>query len=214
MDRRAALRALLLGVAGSSGCLTNRSADPETTASESDRTMESTSPETRPTATETTLPEGRTTVEPTTTERTTDACPPSAVPAKRVHEHSDYGLGIVRESTDGTAVAVVGEEWRSALETEAMSGADEEFVSATDFEASCVLVVQYTKSSSGHGLRVTGLEIDEDTVDADVCVVGPGGANDSPTANLFVRVPYSGPPPSKARLRLETPVRTVTVSSE
>ena len=212
MDRRAVLRTLLLGAASSSGCLTTRSADSETTATESTSTSEITLSETQPTATETTPHEMQTAS--TEPKSTSDACPSSAVPSNRVHRHSDYGLEIVREATHEPAVAVVGADWRSTLETDAMSEADEAFVTDTDFEQFIVLVAQYEKSSSGHSLRVTAAAIDGDTVRAELCVTVPGGPNDAPTENLFVQLPYSGTPPSTAKLRIETPTGTVTVSNE
>lgn len=209
MNRRRLLRTTVLGAASISGCLAAQSDDSTTTDNATTAVGQtetvSKKSETTSKETETTTEEGRT---------TTDGCQPASVPPDRIHEQTDYALGLVRENTETSAVAVVGADWRSVLNTDAMSEASTSFVTDTDFEQSIVIVVQYTKSSGGHELRVTNAEIDGDAVRADLCVVPRGGTNDAPTANLFVRVPYSGTPPSKVNVTIETPSETITVSGE
>lgn len=229
MDRRAVLRALGVGIGGLSGCARTRFTGPETTTGESSnrnratttRDGEVTSSDDETTASDVgttgrdddaTTRDANTTAE--TTETLSDGCPRSVVSADRRYARDDYGLGIVAEDADRPAVAVVGEDWRSELRTGEMSEADEAFVTGTDFEQFVLLVVQYPKSSGGHELRVTDYETDGDRLRADVCVVARGATQDAPTENLFVRVPYSGSPPSRAKVRIRRPNETITVSSQ
>lgn len=212
MNRRGVLRAVALGVAGVSGCLGSDSgAEPATggTTSGDGSTAATTDPTISATRTATT----RTATDATEATATTDRCGKSVLPDDRRRVHSDYGLRIV-DGTDEPAVAVVGEDWRSTLRTAAMSDADRRFVADTDFERFVLLVVQYRESGSANRLRVTDATVDGDTVRADVCVVTRPGPNDAPTANLFARVPYAGPPPSRARVSIRTPTGTVTVASD
>lgn len=101
-----------------------------------------------------------------------------------------------------------------ALDADEMADEDETFVAATDFEGFVVLVVEYTKSSGSHELRVTDATTDGDAFLADVCAVARGGTQDARTANLFVRLPYAESPPTRARVRIRRPNETVTVTSE
>lgn len=224
MNRRAVLRAVGLGATSIAGCVGFESSP---TAETSNRTTGATTrPATggaaSPTTDERTTARAETTTtadpEGTTTEDAdsspTDNCPPSAIPASRRHVHSDYALRFVRDTEHRPAVAVVGEDWRSTLRTDEMADADRGFLTGTDFDRFGVLVVQYTKSSGGHDLRVTGLNVDGRRVLAEICVVADGGTNDAPTANLLVRVPYDGLPPASAQVRIRTPTGPVTVSSE
>lgn len=217
MDRRRVLRIVGLGAVSLSGCLGTESDGSETTTDDATSAIGQT--KTASKKSETTSKETGTTSEKTETatgdrRTTTDGCPPAVVPADRTHEQTDYGLQLVRKNAETPAVAVVGEDWHSTLNADSMSEASETFVTDTDFEQSVVLVVQYTKSSGGHELRVTDVEIDGDAVRAELCVVATGATNDAPTANLFVRVPYSGTAPSKANVSIETPIETITVSGE
>lgn len=210
MDRRRVLRIVAFGAVNFPGCLATESDDSETTPDDATTAVGPTGTTSDTAGTnsknsETTTEEGRT---------ATDGCPSGVVPASRIHEQTDYGLELVRENTETPAVAVVGPDWRSTLNSAAMSEATETFVTGTDFGQSIVLVVQYTKSSGGHEIRVTDVEIDGDVVRAKLCVVARGGTNDAPTANLFVRVPYAGTAPSKADVSIETPTETITVSGE
>ncbi|WP_135825436.1 hypothetical protein [Halorussus ruber] len=217
MNRRAVLRVVGLSATGIAGCVGFGS-------EESGPTTEATTSTTRATARTTTEGAASTTTDGTTpatvetTEDTgasrTDNCPPSAIPARRRHVRSDYGLGLVRESGHRPAVTVVGDEWRSTLRTDEVTDADDAFLTETDFERFAVLVVQYTKSSGGHDLRVTDLGIDGRTVRAEVCVVADGATNDAPTANLLVRVPYEESLPTRAEVEIRTPTGPVTVASE
>jgi hypothetical protein len=202
MDRRTLLRALGVGVAGISGCAGVQSSGTETTASETT------------TAGETTTPRETITTREEETTATTDDCLPSAVSDDRTHAHSDYGLGIVTANTERPAVAVVGEDWRSKLQTDAMSEEDEAFVEETDFEQSVVLVVQYTKSSGGNGLRLTDYEFDGEALHVELCVVARGGPNNAPTTNLFASLEHAGPVPSTVEAQIERPMETVTVSNQ
>jgi hypothetical protein len=202
MERRTLLRALGVGVAGISGCAGVQSSGTETTTSETT------------TAGETTTPGETTTTREEETTTTTDDCPPSAVSDDRTHARSDYGLGIVAEETERPAVTVVGENWRSELRTDPMSEEDESFVEETDFERSVLLVVQYTKSSSGNGLGLTDYEFDGKTLRVELCVVARGGPNDAPTTNLFARLDHSGTVPSTVEARIDRGMETITVSSE
>lgn len=197
MKRRTLLRAASVGVVAVAGC-----AGAPTSSDEGTATRTTTTETTDSTATD-------------TTRTMTEDCPDSAVSDDRRYARSDYGLGIVQESVETPAVAVVGEDWRSSLRTDAMTDADEQFLAETDFDRSVVFVFQYTKSSSGEGLRLTDYEIRDGTLRAEVCVSKPKGAgpNDAPTTNLFVRLDHSGPVPQDASVRIETGDETVTVSS-
>lgn len=226
MDRRAVLRVVALGATGVAGCVGTESDGPaattDSTKATTDGTRATTHDRTSGTPDTTSETDSQTTVPETddstptrtatdTPEATTGRCGASELPDARRRVHSDYGLRIVGE-TDDPAVAVVGDDWRSALRVSAMSDADGEFVADTDFDRSVLLVVQYRESGSANRLRVTDLTTDGDTVRADLCVVTRSGPNDAPTANLFVRVPYSGTPPSRARVRIRKPTGPATVT--
>lgn len=214
MDRRTVLRVAALGATGVPGCVGTHSdgaRTPTGATTDVDAPTETTAERTTPDRTDSPSATGRTATN--APETTTDRCGASVVPDGRRRVHSDYALRIVSESDD-PAVAVVVGDWRGTLDTDAMSAGDESFVAATDFERFALLVVQYEKSSSGHELRATDLTTDGDTVRAALCVAGLGGPSDAPVANLFVRVPYSGSPPSHGRVRIRTPTETVSVASE
>lgn len=209
MDRRTALRAVALGATGVPGCLGSDSGTEATTGgttSGDGSTATTAAPTTPASRTATDAPEATATT-------TTDRCGDSVLSDDRRRVHSDYGLRIV-EGTDDPAVAVGGEDWRSTLDAAAMSDADRRFAAETDFERFVLLVVQYRESGSANRPRVTDATVDGDTVRADICVVTRPGPNDAPTANLFVRVPYSESPPSRARVRIRRPTGTVTVAGE
>lgn len=234
MDRRAVLRLLALGAAGASGCLgdgsgesgptaageASTSAGTESTpAAARDATREPSGP-TPTTSNETTADSttrATTSSEPANSpEPTTGGCPPSILPDGRRHVRDEYGLTLVSPDagSPARAVAVVGEDWRDTLDADAMTDEDAAFVSATDFDRFVVLAVQYEKSSGGHRLRVTDVAVEDDLVGATICVVARGATQDAPIANLFVRVPYSGSPPARARVRIRRPNEAITVSSE
>lgn len=211
MNRRAVLRCVALGATGIAGCVGSEESGP--TTNDAGSTAEATTADPATPATETTDVTEAETPSGTDDRNSPDSCPPSAIPASRRHVHSAHGLRFVRDSGHRPAVAVVGEDWRSTLRTDRMTDADKAFLTDTDFDRFGVLVVQYTKSSGGHDLRVTDLGLDGRTVRATVCVVADGGTNDAPTANLLVRVPYDGSPPTSAKVRIRTATGPVTVSS-
>jgi hypothetical protein len=196
MNRRTLLRTAGVGVAAVAGCL-------ETATDAADDLGDRTT-------------DGTTTRTTETTRTMTDECPESAIQSDRVHAHSDYGHGIVREGVERPAVAIVGEDWRSELRTDEMSAEDEAFVTGTDFDQSFLLVVQFTKSSSGDELRITDYWIDDETLRADLCLAGTKdiSPDDAPTTNLFARIDHSGEVPTTVEARIETPSETITVSGE
>lgn len=194
MNRRALLRTA--GVGAVAGCLGT------TTDGDDDSANRTT--------------DGATTRTTDSTQTMTDDCPESAVQSDRVHAHSDYGLGIVRASVERPAVAIVGEDWRSELRTDEMSAEDETFVTDTDFDQSVLLVVQYTKSSSGDELRITDYWFDDETLRVHLCLAGTKdiSPDDAPTTNLFARLDHSGDVPATVEATIETPAETITVSGE
>jgi hypothetical protein len=196
MNRRTLLRTAGVGVVAVAGCLGTAT---DVVENLGDRTTD-----------------GTTTRTTETTRTMTDECPEPAVQSDRVHGHSDYDLGIVRKSVEQPAVAVVGEDWRSELQTDEMSAEDEAFVTDTDFDQSFLLVVQFTKSSSGDELRIIDYWIDDETLRADLCLAGTKdiSPDDAPTTNLFARIGHTGEVPARVKARIETPTETFTISRE